>query len=245
MKLTLVEPKLLKESIAIISELVTETQIHLSKDQLEVTAMDPANVAMVLFKMPQNSFAEYNVDKDTTIAINLNNFKQILKRAKNTDVLSLEKAENKLKITLKEKSTRTFYLPLIDIEDKQQKVPDLEFKSEVELESGFLNEAVEDVDIVGESVTFATQDGKFKVSATGDLSNAEVIMNPDEDVKIKGNENHKSKYSTEYLKKMIHGSKLASTATLKFSNDYPLFLEYKEQDRLSLGFILAPRVENE
>ena len=244
MKLTLAEPRLLKESISIISELVSETKIHLNKDYLEVTAMDPANVAMILFKMPKSVFAEYEVE-DTTISINLNNFKQILRRVKNTDVLTLEIKENKLHITMKDKSTRTFQLPLLDLEDKKQKEPELEFKTVVSMNSSDFNEAIEDVDIVAESVVLATEENAFKVSASGDLTNAEVSINQDEDTVIDSQGDHKSKYSIEYLKKMMQGSKIASTVNVKFSTDYPLKLEYTEKERLSLSFILAPRVDND
>ena len=55
----------------------------------------------------------------------------------------------------------------------------------------------------------------------------------------------KSKYSIEYLKKIIKGSKLADTVTLQFNKDYPLRLDYLVKDKLSLSIILAPRVSNE
>lgn len=245
MKLTLAEPKLLKESVSIISELVTETRFKVTKDIVELIAMDPANVAMVIFKMPSASFAEYEVEEETTIAINLANFKQVLRRAKPKDVLTLEIDENKLKITLKDKNTRTFYLPLIDLEEKEQRIPQLTSKVEVEMDSQMLSDAIEDVDIVGESVTFATNSQGLIISASGDLTKAEVVIKGEDGVKITTDGEQKSKYSIEYLKKMIQGSKLANKANIKFSNDYPLTLEFKELDKLSLIFILAPRVDND
>ena len=75
MRLTLAEPKLLKESISIISDLVTETKFRVGKDFVEIIAMDPANVAMVIFRMPSNSFAEYVVSEETVLAMNLASFK--------------------------------------------------------------------------------------------------------------------------------------------------------------------------
>src|SRR5690606_31743311 len=161
--------KLLKESFAIISELVVETRIQVTKEQLEVIAMDPANVAMVIFKMPASIFAQYEISEDEILSINLNNLKQILRRSKNSDVLTLEKTENKLKITMKEKSTRTFYLPLLELEDRKQKIPSLDFKAIIELKSSALSEAIDDMDVVSESVIFSTETSIFKVSAAGDL----------------------------------------------------------------------------
>ena len=44
---------------------------------------------------------------------------------------------------------------------------------------------------------------------------------------------------------MINGSKLADNAILKFSNDYPLRMEFFVLNKLQLMFILAPRVDND
>ncbi len=245
MKLTLAEPKLLKESISIISDLVTEARFKISKDVLELVAMDPANVAMVIFKMPSSSFAEYDIKKDEVIALNLGSLKQVLRRAKNNDVLTLEMMDGKLKVVLKGKSTRTFDLPLIDLEEKEQKIPKLDPKATIEMPSESLDEAIEDVDIVSESISFQAEKDKLLISGSGDLTKAEVVLNQSDDVKITSSDSHKSKYSIEYLKKMVQGSKLAGKASLKFSKDYPLTLEYLEKDKVSLTFILAPRVDND
>jgi len=245
MKLTLAEPKYLKESIAIISDLVNEATFKVTPEYIELVAMDPANVAMVIFKLLASSFAEYQIEQQTQIAINLSNLKQVLRRAKPTDMLTLELEEGKLKITLKSKTTRTFSLAIIDIEEKEQRIPELTFDAAVELDSSELNEAIEDVDIVAESVSFSCIGQTFTISAEGDLSKAKIDINADDSTKINCEGESKSKYSVEYLKKMINGSKLSDRVAIRFSKDYPLKLEYKTVDKVMLNFILAPRVEND
>jgi DNA polymerase III sliding clamp (beta) subunit (PCNA family) len=47
------------------------------------------------------------------------------------------------------------------------------------------------------------------------------------------------------LKKIIKGGKLTGKVKLQFGNDYPLRVDYLVQDKLNLGFILAPRVAND
>src|SRR3989344_5183261 len=153
MRLTLAEPSYLKESISIISDLVNEARFKITPNAIELVAMDPANVAMVVFKLLSSCFVEYDVKKDVELGINLANLKQVLRRASPKDMLTLELDEdNRLKITLKSTTTRTFNLPIIDLEDKDQKVPDLKFAVTVKTASSLLNEAIADVDVVGESV---------------------------------------------------------------------------------------------
>ncbi|MBD3259969.1 proliferating cell nuclear antigen (pcna) [Candidatus Woesearchaeota archaeon] len=245
MKLTLAEPRYLKDSIAVISDLVNEARFKITKDAVELVAMDPANVAMVIFKLLSSSFVEYNVDKDTELSINLDNLKKILRRASLSDLLTLEMEEAKLKITLKGKSTRTFSLPILELEDKEQKIPDLQFPVLVNTTTNVMDEAIEDVDIVAESVSLEAAPNNFTISAEGDLSQAKIEIAEDEETKIQTKGKVKARYSIEYLKKITKGSKLANNVSLQFNKDYPLRIEYKVIDKLLLAFILAPRVDTD
>jgi proliferating cell nuclear antigen len=245
MKLTLTDTKYIKEPVSIISDLVSEAKFKIGADHIELIAMDPANVAMVVFKLFSSCFVEYAVKEPIAISINLANLKQVLRRTKPSDTLTLEIAENKLKLTLKGNSVRTFFLPILDLDDKEQRVPELKFAATITLHSDILNEAIDDVDIVGESVSFIAEEHKFTIMSAGDLNKAMVEIKSDDSTKIITEEKVKSKYSIEYLKKMIQAAKISDTATLQFNKDYPLRLEYKTLNKVQLSFILAPRVEND
>ena len=43
----------------------------------------------------------------------------------------------------------------------------------------------------------------------------------------------------------MKGAKLTDSAHIYLGNDYPLKIEYKVRDKMSLQFILAPRVKND
>ncbi len=245
MRLTLAEPKYLKESISIISELVNEAKLRISKDGIELIAMDPANVAMVIFRLLPTAFTEYDVEKPADIAINLANLRQILRRANPSDVLTLELDNNKLKIQLKSASTRIFSLPLIDMEDKDQKVPELSFPVNAETESALFNEAIIDAEIVSESVSLVAEPGRLSLQAEGDLNTAAIEIKDSEGTRISAKDKTKAKYSIEYLKKMIEGSKLSGKVLIQFNKDYPLKLTYSTVDKVMLSFILAPRVDTD
>ena len=248
MRLTLAEPSYLKESISIISDLVNEARFKVTPNAIELVAMDPANVAMVVFKLLSSCFTEYDVKKDTEIAINLSNLKQVLRRASPKDMLTLElDADNRLKVELRGTTNRTFNLPIIELEEKEQKVPDLKFPVTINTSSSILNEAIADVDVVGESVAFIAEPKKFILHAEGDLNQAKIEIKEDDVTKVSTNsdEKIKAKYSIEYLKKMINGSKISDDVVIQFNKDYPLKLDYKTVDKVMLSFILAPRVEND
>ena len=179
------------------------------------------------------------------MAINLANLKQILRRASPSDVLSVEIDPGKLKIQLKSSSTRTFSLPIIDLEDKDQKVPELSFPVTVEANSIILNEAITDAEIASESVSLVAEPGKLSFQAEGDLNTATIEIRDSEGVKVTATDKTKAKYSIEYLKKMIEGSKLSDKVTIQFNKDYPLRLTYSTIDKVMMTFILAPRVDTD
>lgn len=249
MKLTLAEPRLLKESVSIISELVNDARFKVDKDKIELVAMDPANVAMVIFKLLSSAFVEYKVDKPVEIGVNLSSLNQILKRSKPSDVLTLEldESKNKLKLHLKGESNKTFHLALLDIDLREQKIPELKFPLKVTTSSFILDEAIEDVGVVAESVAFMLDPDKLSVKSEGAISEAKIDVDKSEHTKIEtmSKEPVTARYSIDYLKKIIKGSKLSDKVTVQFNKDYPLKLEYNVIDKLSFSVILAPRYSND
>ena len=246
MKLTLTDPKYLTDSISIISELVNEVHLKVDKDKIELIAMDPANVAMIVFNLLSSAFAEYNVKEPKEIAINLDQLKQILKRAKPSDVVTIELDDdkNKLNIKIKGESARTFNLSLLGSVDKSHKIPNLKFPTKIDINALTFNEAIEDMGVVAESVAFMTEKDKFTIKSESKLNDATVEIAPGNETKIDTSEKTTSKYSLEYLKKIIKGSKLTDNVQIQFGNDYPLRVDYISKDKLNLAVILAPRVSN-
>ncbi|MBS3159688.1 proliferating cell nuclear antigen (pcna) [Candidatus Woesearchaeota archaeon] len=249
MKLTLIEPKYLKESIGIISELVNDVNIKINKTGIELVAIDPANVSMVIFRLLSSAFVTYELDSDKIIGINLEHFKQILKRVKQTDIMTLELDENKnkLNILLQGDTKRSFTLSLIDIDNSEQKIPNLDFTVKVETNSNLFNEAIEDIDVIAESLSLSVDNNVFLIKGEGNLSHGLIELRPENETEIINNkgENIKAKYSIEYLKKIIKGGRLSNKVSLQFAQDYPLKIEYKVIDKMNMTFILAPRVAND
>jgi len=247
MKLVLADATYLKDSVGVISELVTEARFNVSRDGMEMIAMDPANVAMVIFKLLAPCFMEFELDAPEEMTLNLASLKQVLRRASPADILTLTKEDSQLKIQLRGKSTRTFSLPLLDADQREQKIPNLTFPLSIEMPSAVLSGAIEDGSIFAEAVSFSCDKDKFNINGEGDSSKATIEMRSGEEAKIttQSTADVKAKYSVEYLKKIINGSKLAETVQIQFNQDYPLRIDYTVIDRLQLSFILAPRVEND
>ncbi len=248
MKLVIAEPHLLKESISIISELVTEVTLQVTPEGIELKAMDPANVAMVLFSLSKSAFVEYMVKEKINLAMNLEQLKQVLRRAKPHDAVTLElNDENKLQLTMVGDTLKKFHLALLDLEERNQKTPNLKFPLSITMPTQILNDALEDIGVVSETVTFLGESEKFDIQARSNVNAALVEIKKSSDVIILMKEGNawKSRYSLEYLMKMIKASKLAEKVTISFSTDYPLKMDYEVSGKMQMSFILAPRIEND
>ncbi len=247
MRFSLSETKYFKDCISIVADLVSEARLRFTQDMMEMVAMDPANVAMVIYKLFSSSFTEYEFKEDMEVGINLSNLKQVLRRVGTSDSLEVEITESKFNIKIVGTSTRTFSLPVLDMDERQQKIPELNFPVKVTTSTSIIADAIDDADIVGESVAFLADSNKVTIAAEGDLSKVKVEITKDENTEITSESENpvKAKYSIEYLKKMVQGSKISSRASMFFNTDYPLKMEFVEVDKVYLGFILAPRVEND
>lgn len=237
-------PKILTDSISLISELVTEVKAKVTKNGLEITAIDPANVALVSLKIPSQAFSQLEADNEE-LGLNLEDFKQVLRRISPSSNLIIEKQDNALKLRVQDKAKRNFNLALISLDSEEKKIPELNFVSKLELDSGTFAEAINDAAIVADSALFVVQKNSFVIEAKGTLNSAKTEFSTDE-ISIDTADESRAKYSLDYLVKFAKASKLAEKVSLSFSSNYPARFDFKSQDNLiELSFILAPRVEEE
>jgi len=246
MLVKLEKPELLSKAVELISELVTEVRLKVNEFGMSVTAMDPANVSLVNYKLPRSAFSEFNSESnEESLGVNLDNLKRILKRAGKSSSLILEKKDNLLSIQIIDKIKREFALALIEVEseeiDFQEKVSRMEFSSRVEIDSEYLISSIEDCAVIGDACSFKIVEGRFVIEAKG-IDSARSEFSSDE-VQIDA-EDCKAKYSLEYLQKFVKGSKLVPKTKLQFAQDHPLRLDIRADD-MEVSFILAPRVETE
>jgi len=238
MRIKLEKPAVLVKSVELISELVTEVKIKLNEYGLSITAIDPANVAMVNLRIPKQTFSEFDSDNEV-LGVNLDSLKKILKRS--SGPVLLEKKENLLHIQMEDRIKRNFTLGLIDIDSEDKEMPNIEFSARVEIRSEDFVDSVEDCSVVSDACSFVIKEGKFIMEAKG-MNSTKTEFSGDE-VNIRA-ESCKSKYSLEYLQKFIKASKLSEKTILNFAEDHPLRMDVKTEN-LEISFVLAPRVETE
>jgi proliferating cell nuclear antigen PCNA len=247
-KAVLSDSNLFRDSISTIGELIDEGIFKVDKNGLSLIAADRAMVAVIDFKLPATIFEKFEVDKDQNIAVNMTNLVSVLKRAAPNEKLELELKDNKLEILMKNSSTRKFTVPLLDI--TQEEIPpisQLEFNAKARIKAEILKSGIDDADIVSDSIVFEATKDSFNMSASGDISSAELTLEKGNDALLDLNVTGivKARYPLDYLKKMIKAAKLADDINIRWSKDYPMRMDFSSVDKVSLGFVLAPRVSEE
>lgn len=244
MLIKLETPAIFGKAIELISEFVTEARIKLNDYGLSITAMDPANVSMIGYKIPKSAFSQFEGGQET-LGVNLENLKKILRRASAGSAVILKTKENVLDIQIEDRIKRHFTLGLLEVETEdiifEDKVSRMEFTNTVELASTDFIDAIDDASIVGDACTFQIEEGKFILEAKN-LNSARAEFSEDE-ASISA-EPSKARYSLEYLQKFTKGAKLCEKTRIQFAQDHPLKIDFRAPN-MELSFVLAPRVETE
>jgi proliferating cell nuclear antigen len=207
---------------------------------LSIVAVDPANVSLVIFKLPRESFSQYEIGNEVW-GVNLDDLKKILKRASSSSSIVFEQEDNQLKISIFDKIKRVFTLSLINIDGEDKNIPNLTFSAKIEMPSKSFSEAVEDAKVVADSCALISGEGFFMVEGIGSLNSARAEFSGDE-AEISGIA--RAKYSLEYLSKFIKASKISDNVVINLSDNHPLRIDFPGE-KMGIGFILAPRVDND
>lgn len=231
-----------KQGVDAIAALIDEGTFEFSEKGARLKAMDPSQIAMVDFSMPKSAFKEYNVEGKQNVGIDVSELSRVTKRAKNEDTVTIELKGNKLDISFSGKTNRRFVLPLID-SNTHPNEPKIEFDSDLKLSSNEFKEALGDVELVSNYVTFDVNKDKFMITAESESGKAEVALNKEAVMDMSIKSSSRSMFPLEYLKNMVKNADAATIINMKLKSDAPLRMEYAIGDS-SIVYFLAPRIES-
>ncbi len=249
-KLKVADAKLLRDMITSISILVDEATFKLDPDGIKLRAMDPSRVAMVDFAWPKTVFEEYQCDAPAKICVNITELLKLLKRTGKDEVveLSLDEQTAKLHLKITGKYTRSFTMPTLEASEEEVPTPKLTFNIKAKATTGGLSQAIEDAQLVSDHVRIEADAEKLVFNATGDLMGATITIQKGSDtlLDLETREPSKATFSLSYLTEIIKtASATSDIATLEFSSDMPIKLDFHQAKEGTLTFYLAPRIETE
>ena len=248
--LKVADAKLLRDMISAISILVDEATFKIDPESMKLRAMDPSRVAMIDFEWPKAVFEEYTTPEATKICINVSELLKLLKRASKDEAveLSLDEKTGKLLVKISGKYNRNFTMPTLEASEEEVPTPKITFNVKATATTQGLSQAIDDAQLVSDHVRIEADPQKLTLNASGDLMGAVITLQKGTDalLDLETKESAKATFSLSYLSEIIKAaSAVSDIATLEFSTDMPIKIDFHQIKDGKLTFFLAPRIETE
>ncbi len=244
MRLVLENHVLLRDALQAINELIDEGMFKFSPSGMEFVSADRAVIAVVAFFLGKERFKEYSVEEEE-VGVNISDMLKIMKRGKQGEELVIEKEERHLSLTFIGRAKRSFKLPILRIPEAEKPPIDriTEFRAELDIEPEIVENAVEDASLISDSLIFLVEKERLTIRAEGPTKEMETVVENGNGVTIKAEEDVRARYSLEYMKKIMKGSRIGNDCKMFMATNYPLKIVFTDSN-VRLGYILAPRVED-
>jgi proliferating cell nuclear antigen len=249
-KLKVSEAKLLRDMANAISILIDEATFKIEPDGLKLRAMDPSRVAMIDFEWPKEIFEEYECAAASKMCINISELLKLLRRAGKTETveLSLDEKTGRLQILVTGKYSRSFTMPTLEAIEEEVPTPKIDFNIKAKTSTQGLSQAIDDAQLVSDHVRIEADADNLIFIASGDLMGAKITLQKGSEtlLDLETKESSKATFSLSYLSEIIKAASATSDiATLEFSTDMPIRIDFQQTKKGKLMFFLAPRIETD
>ncbi len=249
-KLKVSEAKLLRDMVNAISILVDEATFKIEPEGIKLRAMDPSRVAMIDFEWPKTIFEEYECTEPSKMCVNISELLKLLRRAGKTEnvELSLDETTGRLKVVVTGKYKRNFTMPTLDATEEEVPTPKIDFNIKAKTTTQGLSQAIDDAQLVSDHVRIEADTEKLLLVASGDLMGANITLQKGSEMllDLETKEPSKATFSLSYLSEIIKAASATSDiATLEFSTDMPIRIDFQQTQDGKLTFFLAPRIETD
>jgi len=241
--------KLWKDLTNTLSTLMDEAIFNITPKGILLRQMDPSHVAMIDFEWPSTVFDEYECEKEFKLCVNITEMLKLLRRVSSDESieLSLDKDTGRLNINLKGRHMRTFKIPTLEPIGEEIPTPKVTFKAKVRMTTRSLKDAIDDASIVSDHVRFEATAESLLMKGDGIMGSVSVEMGRESEsvLSLEISETSKAMFSLNYLSDIVKAaSAVSEVATIEFSTDMPIRLDFEMQQEGKLQYYLAPRIED-
>lgn len=236
-----------KNAVEALGNLIDEGTFSFKKDGISLHALDPSQIAMVIFTMPSKAFSGYSVDGARSVGLNIDNFNKILSRGGKGNRASIYDEENKVVVQfIAEKSKKSFKVPVIDVGAGVEREPKVEHDVKIVMGAGAFKDAVRDIALVSSHIAFEVKGKKLKISASGDNAEADLeFEDGDESIKLMEVKSAaKATFPVQYFEDMVKGADSNTEIELWLKTNAPVKIKYA-LGNAGFTYYLAPRIDLE
>lgn len=247
LKIKTVQAAAFKTAFEVLKDILNDVNIIFDPQGIKMTTLDTAKVALVDMTMDSEKFEEYSYTYDSEkviTGINVTNLFKLLKTITSNDTLTMEISDTdhlhiKIENTSK-KSTTSFTLKLLDINEDILELPDLDMSVTTTLQSIDFQRICRDMSNIGQDVVISREDDRIYIECNGDFASQKTEIETGSE--IEGF--YSGKYSLKYLNLFTKATSMCSLVQiLQEENNRFLLLNYNVANLGTLSFYLATKSE--
>lgn len=237
----------LRELVEVVSTLVSEVKLSVSKDGVEVKAVDPSHVAMLVLKLEGGVFEEFT-GEPTQIGVDVEKLKDVLRLSRPGETIDLQYDGGKSRLVVKVgKVTR--HMAVIDPAGMAEpKVPNVNPPTLAIVRMEEIRQGIRGSESVSDHVTIQVEPERFAMFSEGETDRVDLGLAKGGPglSQLEAKESVKSMYPLDFFSAMMKSITTAEEVTLHVGNEYPLKIEFAVAGGKGAGrFLLAPRVEED
>ena len=240
-----INAELLKDAIASLAVIVDEVRFRIKPEGISVKAVDPANVAMVVFELGSSAFDEYSAD-ESEIGIDLNKITDLLGITDKGDTVRMELEEGNHKLLI-DVGGLSYTLSLLDPSTirAEPRIPQLELPAKVVMNGADLRRAVKAAEKISDHMIMGVTGDTFYMEAKGDTDQVRLEMGRDQLIDLKTGE-ASSLFSLDYLTDIVKPTNKVNEVSLSLGRDFPVIIDFEIANGAGrISYLLAPRIESD
>jgi proliferating cell nuclear antigen len=240
-----INAELLKDAIASLAVIVDEVRFRIKPEGISVKAVDPANVAMVIFELGSSAFDEYSAD-ESEVGIDLNKITDLLGITDKGDTVRMELEEGNHKLLI-DVGGLSYTLSLLDPSTirAEPRIPQLELPAKVVMNGADLRRAVKAAEKISDHMLMGVAGDTFFMEAKGDTDQVRLEMGRDQLIDLKTGE-ASSLFSLDYLTDIVKPTNKVNEVSLSLGRDFPVIIDFEIANGTGrISYLLAPRIESD
>lgn len=232
-----------------LKHLVDECKLHMSDEGFHVSAVDPANVAMMDYcDLAPRAFEAYDAPGAVTVGVNIGRLLDVLDPAGSDTLVDWNMNMETRKLEIQYGST-SHSLALIDPDQirSEPNQPDLDLPNEVVIEGSDFKHALTVTDLVSDHVFIRGNIDKRQVEffAQGDTDDTTVEYGDEDVIDAFIDADDEAIFSHEYLECFAKPIPNDAEVTLRFADENPVRLSWGAiEGAMDVRQMCAPRIQS-
>lgn len=240
-----IKMEVLRELVEVISTLVSEVKLTISKDGIDVKAVDPSHVAMLVLKVNKSAFEEFT-GEPTEIGLDVEKLKEVLRLCKPGDIIDLQYDGGKNRLVLHVGKVTRLMAVVDPAGITDPKVPNVSPPGIAVVRMEELRQGIRGSESISDHVTLTLDADGFTMHSEGETDHVDMKLPKDGLKRLEAKETVRSMYPLDFFSNMVKSITSSEEITLHVGNEYPLKIEFQLAGGKGEGrFLLAPRVEED